>query len=119
MGTRYIRDSDPLPTEITLDVGEEYYVKIPNIYSELEIGSKLEIWMEEMNGLNDLVESGWGNTALRIFASGEGKFEGGTSFDVILDSYNKLEETEGYVEATLKVDTIKVNINCRCHFAYH
>ena len=43
MGTRYIRDGEPLPASMTLKLGESWRFNLEHIRSELDIGTVLAI----------------------------------------------------------------------------
>ena len=47
IGTRYVRDGNPLPAEITLVVGESWRFSLLHIQSEIEIGTELAIDVRE------------------------------------------------------------------------
>ena len=52
MGTRYVRDGQPLPTEIDIIPGESWSFSLSHIYSELEIGTTLDIKLREKTQSN-------------------------------------------------------------------
>ena len=52
IGTRYVRDGESLPSEITLVVGDSWSFSLEHIYSEITIGTTLQIAVREKNGSN-------------------------------------------------------------------
>ena len=52
IGTRYVRDGQSLPSEITLALGESWSFSLEHIYSEIEIGTKLQIAVREKSASN-------------------------------------------------------------------
>ena len=90
IGTRYVRDGDSLPAEITLTSGESQSFSLAHIYSEIEIGTRLAINVREKSGLSWVQitnEEDWTN--ISIDAPGmelDGRFE------VVLESFNTLSD---------------------------
>ena len=88
IGTRYVRDGQPLPAEITLIIGDSWNFSLPHIYSDIEIGTVLAIDVRESTNTDILtITNGVSATDLLIDATG---LEPGKSLFVVLESFNAL-----------------------------
>ena len=100
----YVRDGDPLPSEITLVSGNSQSFSLQHIYQEIDTGIELAIDMKEKNELSWVRISNkeaW--TDIIIDAEG---LAPGERFIVVLESFNTLSDAY----SALKTDTMTVNI---------
>ena len=89
IGTRYVRDGQPLPAEITLFNGERWLFSLPHIYSDIEIGTVLAIDVRESTN-TDILTITNGVSATDLLIDATGLEPGKSSFVVVLESFNAL-----------------------------
>ena len=104
-GTRYVRVGEPLPAEIDIVADETFSFSLAHIYSEIEIGTKLEIAVREKTKSNVVTIVNNDSSAYitidttRVAASD-------ARFVVELESFNTLSN----VKSALKTDIMIVNV---------
>ena len=89
IGTRYVRDSNPLPAELNLFPGQTKSYTLPHIYSELEIGTKLAINVREKENLSNLLTLTNREDSCDLLFDLTNA-EPLSSFEIVLESYNTL-----------------------------
>ena len=104
-GTRYVRGGEPLPAEIKIAAGETWSFSLAHIYSEIEIGTKLEIAVREKTGSNTVTIVNKDSSAYITIDTTKAAASD-ARFVVVLESFNTLSN----VQSALKTDIMVVNV---------